>query len=311
MKKVLLAMLAMLMAFAVVAQAASFPDMEDARWDWARETVEELVGEGIIKGYSDGTYKPENSVTNEEAFTLFARVIGVNDTKNAQAVLDAQKLYADVAEKYETYAVKELCFLLYRGILDTEDLDEYLATDVQDVPMKRHEAAKLITKILDGEQEVADAVMFVFDYTDTDTFLNSAKGYIPYVTEKGIMTGMGDGTFSPDMGVTRAQIAIMLKRTINMLAIKTVSGEASAVTETGLSVNGEAYNVSEKTIIHKDGATATLADIKDGDDVLATMTYKGLLALDAVTTDASEKVPETKVVEGIYSGSVKKPFRCI
>lgn len=308
MKKVLAVMLAALTAFSVVAQAASFPDMEDARWDWARETVEELVGKGIIKGYNDGTYKPENSVTNEEAFTLFARVIGVNDAKNAQAVADAQKLYADVADKYETYAKKELCFLLYRGILDTEDLDEYLALDVQDVPMKRHEAAKLITRILDGEQEVADAVMFVFDYTDADTFLNSAKGYISYVTEKGIMTGMGDGTFSPDMGVTRAQIAIMLKRTINMLAVKTVTGAAAAVNETGLSVDGEVYTVSEKTIVHKDGAAATIADIQNGDDVLLTLTYKGLLSIDAVTTAASEKdeeekVPETTVVEGIYSGS--------
>ncbi len=302
MKKILAMMLALVMVLAVTVQAATFPDLEEARWDWARETVEELAGIGIVKGYSDGTYKPENSVTKEEAFTLFARVIGVNDETNAQAVADAQKLYASVAQQYETYAVKELCFLLYRGILEEADLAEYLALDIQDTPMKRHEAAKLITRILDGEEEVENAVMFVFDYTDADAFPNEAKGYISYVTEKGIMSGMGDGTFSPDTGVTRAQIAIMLKRTMNMLDVAYISGPASAVDETSLVVNGQSYEISEKTIIHRNGEAATIADIENGDAVTLTTTYKGLLAIDANETDASES--NTAVIEGIYRGSL-------
>ena len=66
MKKILAMLLAVTMILtATVAYAASFPDMEEERWDWARSTVEELAEIGIVKGYSDGTYKPDNSVTNQ------------------------------------------------------------------------------------------------------------------------------------------------------------------------------------------------------------------------------------------------------
>lgn len=94
--------------------------------DWARETVDTLAEQGIIKGYSDGTYQPNNSVTNQEAFTLFARIVGVNDAINADAVAAAQEEYKDVAAKYNTYATKELCYMLYRGIFTQAEIDTYL-----------------------------------------------------------------------------------------------------------------------------------------------------------------------------------------
>ena len=50
--------------------------------------------------------------------------------------------------------------------------------------MKRHESTKLITKILNGEEKIANEVMFVFDYTDADDFPLEAQGYIYYVTDE-------------------------------------------------------------------------------------------------------------------------------
>ena len=91
------------------AGAASFSDMEGANWDWARDTVNELADKGIIKGYSDGTYQPNNSVTNQEAFTLFARIIGVNDDINQDAVAAAQIEYQDVAANYNTCLLYTSC----------------------------------------------------------------------------------------------------------------------------------------------------------------------------------------------------------
>ncbi len=298
MKKVLATMLALMMVLAVTAQAASFTDMEG---HWSDSYVQELSGLGIVRGYEDGTFKPENTITNQEAFTLFARVIGVNDEKNAQAVAYAQELYASVAENYQTYAVKELCFMLYRGVLTTDDLDTYLSEDRKQEPMKRHEAAKLITKILNGEDEVANAVMFVFDYTDADTFPNEAKGYIDFVTKKGIMSGMGDNTFSPNTGVTRGQVTVMLKRTMEMLDLSYISGTATEVSGSGLTVNGESFAIPATAAIHRDGEAVAADEIENGDYVTIVKTYQGILAIDAAETEESES--NVKMVEGIYRGS--------
>ena len=302
MKKTLAMVLALVMMCTVTfVSAASFPDLKEARWDWARDTVEALTELGIVKGYSDGTYKPENSVTNEEAFTLFARVIGVNDKENAQAVADAQKLYAKVAEKYVTYASKELCFLLYRGVLEEADLKDYLAADVQDVPMKRHEAAKLITRIMGGVEEAKHTGTVVVEYTDAATFPKDAAGYIDFATKYGIMTGMGDGTFSANSGVTRAQVAIMLKRTMDRLNISYISGALADVTETSFTVNGEKFEFYNSIVVHRDGAAATIADLENGDEVTVVKTFQGVIAIDAVQTEESES--NTRVIEGIYNGS--------
>ncbi len=299
MKKVLATMLALVMAFTMSAQAASFTDMEG---HWSDSYVAELAELGIVKGYEDGTFKPENSITNQEAFTLFARVIGVNDEKNAKAVEDAQELYKTVAENYVTYATKELCFMLYRGVLTTEDLNTYLSEETKNLPMQRHEAAKLITKILNGEEEIANTVMFVFDYTDADTFPNEAKGYIDYVTKKGIMSGMGDNTFSPNTSVTRAQVTVMLKRTMEMLALSYTTGTATEVSESGLTVDGVSFAIPTAAIIHRDGVAASADELENGDYVTVVKSYQGVLAIDAVMTEESES--NVKTVEGIYRGSL-------
>lgn len=293
MKKVLATILALMMLFALTGQAAMFTDMDE---HWSKEYVEKLAEAGIVRGYEDGSFQPEKAITNQEAFTLFARVIGVNDPVNAQAVADAQVLYASVAENYNTYAKKELCFLLYRGILTTEEVGDYLSEETKQEPMKRHEAAKLITRILNGEEEVASAVMFIFDYTDADTFPSASKGYIDYVTKNGIMSGMGDNTFSPNTGVTRAQVAVMLDRTINKLNLQYITGIVSEATESGLTVNGESFEMPVNVIVHKDGVAATVAELESGDAVVITKTYQGFLSIDVVKQQEPEIT--VKTVEG-------------
>ena len=60
MKKVLAVMLATLMVLAVSAQAAALPDLEG---HWSQAVVEKLIELEIVRGYEDGTFRPENGVT--------------------------------------------------------------------------------------------------------------------------------------------------------------------------------------------------------------------------------------------------------
>lgn len=285
--------------------AASFSDLEGANWSWARDIVSELSDKGIVKGYSDGTFKPSNIITNQEAFTLFARIVGVNDEVNKDAVDAAQSLYASVAARYNTYASKELCYMLYRGIFTENELDTYLSESTKNNEMKRHEAAILITKIMGGQQEVQNTVMYVFDFKDADEIPAASKGYVDFVNKKGIMQGMDDNTFSPNTGVTRAQVAVMLKKTMDTLGIYTVNGEISEVDQDAKTVvvDSVKYSVNENTIINIDGAPSDISHLKAGDSALITISVNGVWAIDA---KMGEEKPsdKTEKVEAIFSSSV-------
>ncbi|HIV03486.1 MAG TPA: S-layer homology domain-containing protein [Candidatus Aphodoplasma excrementigallinarum] len=293
---------AMMLSCAVAAGAASFSDMAGANWDWARDTVYELADQGIIRGYSDGTYQPNNSVTNQEAFTLFARIVGVNDAVNEAAVAAAQEQYADVAARYNTYATKELCFMLYRGIFTEAELDAYLSEATKNNELLRHEAAVLITKVMGGEEEVKNTVMYVFDYVDANEIPAESKGYVDFVSRKGIMQGMEDNKFSPNTSVTRAQVAIMLKKTMDVMSLSHASGTISDVNASARSfvLNGNTYTATDRTGINLDGQHVSFDALENGDEVVVTTDYQGLWAI-----DATSGVPATtETVTGVFNGSL-------
>ena len=55
--------------------------------DWGNKTIEGLAEFGIIKGYEDGTFRPDNTITREEAAVILSRLIGLFEmTDNADVV---------------------------------------------------------------------------------------------------------------------------------------------------------------------------------------------------------------------------------
>lgn len=313
MKKILSALLACSILLAAtctgVFGAAEFPDLQGAQWDWARGTIMSLADQQIIKGYSDGTFKPDNNVTNEEAFTLFARSVGVENKLNEGALEAAISRYSGVASTYNTFASKELCYMLYRSMFIPSELDKYLSADRKSTPMLRHEAAILITRIMGGEQDVKNKVSYVMDYTDIAKIPPASLGYVEYVKDRGIMLGVGDGSFSPMSNLTRAQICVILKRAMDAMALDFIPGKINSTDVSGKSISftadgGEAslYTVAADAMFNIDGKSVKLEDLKPNMDAVLTISVKGVWAVDAKTTAAAPLVPD-KEVSGAFNGS--------
>ncbi len=68
---------AMIASMGLVASAASYSDVA-ANASYA-DAVNLLSNLGIIKGYDDGTFKPDNTVTRAEAATMIVRMLGLAD----------------------------------------------------------------------------------------------------------------------------------------------------------------------------------------------------------------------------------------
>lgn len=77
----------------------------------------------------------------------------------------------------------------------------------------RGQMAKLICVVVNGGQ-APDLSALSNKTTFTDVGGNWAKDYITYCASKGIVSGMGDGTFAPESSVTPTQAAKMLLVTL-------------------------------------------------------------------------------------------------
>ena len=80
-KKVLAVVLAFAMIIGTNAFAASFSDL-DKTASYA-EAVSVLADLGILKGYDDGTVKPEGNITRAEFAAIVCRIKGLEDAANS------------------------------------------------------------------------------------------------------------------------------------------------------------------------------------------------------------------------------------
>jgi len=79
---------------------STFKDVASSRWSFG--FVEAAVKAGYIKGYTDGTFKPERSITREELAVLGVRVIGKETEANS---IKESFVFANDEDKISSWAV--------------------------------------------------------------------------------------------------------------------------------------------------------------------------------------------------------------
>ncbi len=188
MKKIVSFLLAA-MLFSSISFAANFTDFGTAHW--AYPYVDELVTAGVINGYEDGTYRPEANVTRAELAKLISVQFGES----------TQKSYTDVTEAdwYYNFVTASGDYFLAGGEFHPQNqaTREEVAYAIY-VAKKLKETTKPAT-FTDGNQITADY-----------------QKAVAAVAESGIITGYPDGSFAPKNNITRAEVATVLCRAINL-----------------------------------------------------------------------------------------------
>ena len=99
------------------ASAKSFSDVSESTHGWAFEAIQNMADIGVINGYSDGTFKPNNVVTKLESLLLTARILGVGNEENAELLDAAIKKYGETVDEFElSFGKDEICYLLIKDI---------------------------------------------------------------------------------------------------------------------------------------------------------------------------------------------------
>lgn len=196
MKKCLLVLLFTLVCFCpgqnVFAQ--SFHDIQD---HWAESYISQLSDADVIRGYPDGTFKPEGNITRAE-FTkamVLSRGLPLKPTVNPT--------FTDVGADHWCYPYVESA--IAAGMIVP---GEYVQTAfIPDEPITRVEAAIFLSRSL-GLTEGSGFTGF----DDGSQIPVEFRGYIRAVKERGLIAGYPDGTFRPWNPISRAEASTILVR---------------------------------------------------------------------------------------------------
>ena len=154
---------------------------------WAYESVKTLSNAGVINGFEDGTFRPEEAVTREQFIKML--VGAFNMTADG-----AECSYSDVPKDAWYYSF--VAIATEKGI--TKGYGDIFGTGAS---ITREDAAVMIYRIIEAAQAEAD------NFSDDSEIADYAKDAVYALAGNGVINGMGDGSFAPKANLTRAQAA--------------------------------------------------------------------------------------------------------
>jgi len=130
------------------AKPGQFTFKDVARSSWYYEAVETAVKNGIIKGYGDGTFRPDETVTREQLAVMLANIIGTAAGTGAPEFEDAEEISPWAREGVAAASVTGLM----RGVSE--------AAFAPKEPVSRAQAAAILARLAErmGIFEVMTAV---------------------------------------------------------------------------------------------------------------------------------------------------------
>ncbi|KXH84037.1 S-layer homology domain-containing protein [Sporosarcina sp. HYO08] len=184
---------ALIMPVTKVDAAKSFSDV--SKDYWAAEQIYRFSDLGVIKGFDDGTFRPNNKITRAQAAIMLTRGLKL-DTENVPSVN-----YKDISKDH--YAYKEIAAVTHAGIMQGSN-----GAYQPDEPLIRSQMAIILANAfeLKGYQTASfkDVPKNAHAYEQIDAIYAS-----------GITKGYEDRTFRPSIPTTRAQFAVFLGRAID------------------------------------------------------------------------------------------------
>src|SRR5690606_12283162 len=178
-------------------QAASgaAPAFPDAEGHWAVRAITLLAMLDAIRGYEDGTFRPDRTVTRAEVASMLARLLPFPADPQGSGGWPA-----DIAGHWAQAAIRRLIGLgLMSGYPD--------GTFRPDAPMTREEMVSVLTRLLDGDAWRQEGRGGFADEADISAY---AKEAVETAAAAGIVSGYPDGTFRPKGRITRAETASIL-----------------------------------------------------------------------------------------------------
>jgi hypothetical protein len=164
-------------------------NFRDVVGHWAEANILRVLKQGIVSGYSDGSFKPNRIITRAEFAVMLMKALKQSDERASLSFSDAAKI--------GNWAKNAVAVAAQAGyIKGYQD-----GTFHPDSAITRAEIAMIVANVLGLSLETGSSTGF----TDDSILPGWAKGAIAAIQAKDIMKGKPSGEFDPAAKATRAE----------------------------------------------------------------------------------------------------------
>ena len=177
----------------------TFSDVKDGAW--YVQYVDYVVAKGLMNGYEDGRFGPNDSTTRAQIVTILYRAEGEPAaTTSSFADVDAGQYYA-----------KAVAWAAVNGIVKGYSDTQFAPED----KITREQLAAILYRYAQFKGQDVGAKADLSGFADNGKISEYAFSAMQWAVETGLMQGNEDGTLKPQGQATRAEVAAMLMRFLN------------------------------------------------------------------------------------------------
>lgn len=280
--------------------AANYTDIQN---HWAKTYLETLVSKGVLSGYEDGTMRPDNNITACEALVILSRLYTLSDTEKALIADDYEAEVKGEIDANYSWACANLEICRAAGIVTKDELKAIKLGS----QLKKEELAVFIVRAMKYTSAASKLTVKDMSFTDAAKVSTACIGSVAELAKLGILTGDTTKKVSPQSSVTRAVVATMTCRALEVLSnagttkltVDAYAGltrkeglvtsvGASTVRFTGLDGLTREYAVSSSAAVTLNGSAVSLGATLAGCHAVLTMKNDALVSL-AADSESSVK----------------------
>ena len=211
------------------APSAKFTDISS---HWAKESIDYVVGRGLLFGTSETTFAPNTAMTRGMLVTALGRLAGVDTkayTKNSFTDVKADSAYRPYIE-----------WAYSKGIIQGIGNSQF----APDRAITREEIAAIFANYAKATGYTLPVTRTATTYADASSIGSAYKTAVTAMQQAGIMMGGTGNKFNPKASATRAEVSSMLSRYIKL----TINPDTA---------QGWAKNDAGQYLYYKDGKALT------------------------------------------------------
>ena len=177
----------------------TFSDVPESYW--AFSYIEEMVDRGVLSGYPNGRFYPDNNVSRAEFAKIMVTAAGILLSYNSE------QYYQDVPVSHWSYPYVSSAMYYLTGY-NTPYGNYYYP----DQAALREDIAVALVKLKGYDLLGVDESILTTMFTDASSISSDAKKYVAVAVERGLISGYEDNTFKGQSSITRAEAATLLWR---------------------------------------------------------------------------------------------------
>lgn len=185
--------------FTSIGSAAAAPNsinFSDTQGHWAQQSINKWVENGVLNGYEDGTFHPNEGITRAELTTILNKVFGFYEKSNLA--------FTDV--KSTDWYADQLSLARYAGYYEGFPGNKAQATDY----ITRQDAVTMLARIF--ALQGSEGASVTGGFSDASQIQSYAKDAVNALS--GIISGYEDGTFKPLGKITRAEVITLINKIV-------------------------------------------------------------------------------------------------